>query len=99
MLVVVAVPLTVHTIDVVEDRNFTRQVIGAIDEWDPNSELVELDAEVAADGVGRLDLVMATRNEPIPAWRLAEILTTRTGRAVSVDVQYIVETVDSAVAE
>lgn len=83
----------------VEDRNFTRQVIGAIDEWDPDSELVELDAEVAADGVGRLDLVMATRNEPIPAWRLAESLTTRTGRAVSVDVQYIVETVDSAVAE
>jgi len=99
MLLLVSVPLFVHTIEVVEDRNFTRSTVAVIRDWDPNGSILELSADVGAGGSGSVTLVMTTGGEPVPAWRLAQALREQTGRPVSIEVQYIVESVDSAVSD
>jgi uncharacterized hydrophobic protein (TIGR00271 family) len=99
LLVAVAVPLTLHTINVIEDARFTRRALAAIEAWDPNADIVEVSANVTDNGRGDLSVVMATRNEPLPAWRLAELLRDRTERAVSVEVAYLPEVGDAAFAD
>lgn len=98
MLLVVAVPLSYHTIEVIEDHQFTRSAVASIGTWDPNATIIDLSADVGSGGGGSVAVVLSTNGDPLPAWRLAEELRGRTGRVVTVDVQYIVETIDSAVA-
>jgi uncharacterized hydrophobic protein (TIGR00271 family) len=98
MLLLVAVPLSFHTIEVVEDHSFTLTAVSVVGDWDPNGTIVDLSADVDSAGDGSVTVVMSTGGEPVPAWRLAQALRERTGRAVAVDVQYIVESIDSAVS-
>lgn len=42
----VAVPLTLHTLEVIQDTRFERQVVSAVREWDDTVEVVELTADV-----------------------------------------------------
>ena len=65
---------SVYTFEVIADRNYTRNTIKAINEWDPNSELVELSADIVNGERGVVSVVMATAADPIPAWRLAQLL-------------------------
>jgi len=99
MLVLVAVPLTIHTIEVVEDHGFTLTAVSVVEDWDPNATIVDLSADVDSAGDGSVTVVMSTGGEPVPAWRLAQALRERTGRSVAVDVEYIIESIDSAVAD
>jgi len=98
MLLAVAVPLSYHTVEVIEDHQFTRNAVASIGAWDPNATIIDLKADVGSGDSGSVEVVLSTNGDPLPAWRLAEELRARTGRAVTVAVQYIIESVDSAVA-
>jgi hypothetical protein len=99
MLVIVAVPLTYHTLEVIEDRDFTREVTSVVREWDPNGTIVSISADVGASGSGSIGLVMATSGSPVPAWQLAQAVQARTGRKVAVEIQYSERSTDAAVAD
>jgi len=99
MLVIVAAPLTYHTLEVIEDRDFTRDVTSVVREWDPNGTIVSISADVRTNGSGAIDLVMATGGSPVPAWQLAQAVRARTGRSVEVELQYSERETDSAVAD
>lgn len=94
----VAIPLSLHTREVLADQSFTRRAIAAIQDWDPSGRIVDLQAD-SGPGGGTVDLVMASSGEPAPAWRLAERLATTVGFPVEVTVQYRLETRDAATAD
>lgn len=93
----VAVPLSVHTTQVILDQRFSRNVVAAIDEWDPTGRIVELDSDWSLSRA-TVDLVMASGQEPAPAWRLAELLSSVADIPVDVSVEYRVERHDEATA-
>lgn len=99
LLLAVAVPLAAYTYEVIADRNYTRETLDVINEWDPNSDLVELSADIVDGKRGVVEVTMATSSEPIPAWRLASLLRDRTGLPVTVDVKYQLEANDQSVAD
>jgi uncharacterized hydrophobic protein (TIGR00271 family) len=93
----VAVPLTLHTLDVLEEQRFTRDVLDAIATWDPSARVVTIDAD--PDGArATVDLVVASSQAPRPAWRLAELLAPTLGTPVDVAVQYRQDLQDEATA-
>ena len=94
-LVVLAVPLGVHTFDVIRDQQFTTRVLGAVQEWDPNAVIVELNADIGEDRA-TVDLVVATAQNPAGAWELAQVLSEETGKVVDVELRVRVEDRDSA---
>lgn len=94
----VAVPLTWHTIEVVSDQGFTREVIAAVREWDPTSRIIELEADVGQSGAS-VDLVVTSSRAPVPAWRLAELLAQDQDVPVEVAVEYRLEQRDEATAD
>ncbi len=94
----VAVPLSIHTREVIADQNFTRQAIAAIQDWDPAGRIVEVGAD-SETARGSVDVVIATSGEPAAAWRLAEQLALEVGFPVDVTVQYRIEQRDEATAD
>lgn len=97
LVVLVAVPLTIHTRDVVLDRSFGQTVAGQVSLWDPNAEIVSVLADVQPDGGATVDLNVATTSPvPSPAWRLAEALATASGRQVDLTVRVDVESPGAA---
>lgn len=94
----VAVPLTFHTLDVVRDQRFTREVVSAVREWDPSGRIVEVDAD-ASDVGASVSLVVASSETPVPAWRLAELLARGRDVPVDVEVNYRLEHRDEATAD
>jgi uncharacterized hydrophobic protein (TIGR00271 family) len=97
-LIVVAVPLTLHTLDVVEDQQFGRTVANAVETWDPNAQIVSLEADRVSGTNATVDLVIATTSDPPPAWQLAEVLAIETGLTVDVSVRFRPEEQDDATA-
>ncbi len=75
-VVAVAIPLTLHTLEVIEDTQFERAVTAAIREWDDTVDVVELSTDVD-DGRGNVELRIASANESRPAWELAELIAVR----------------------
>ncbi|HSF85861.1 MAG TPA: DUF389 domain-containing protein [Acidimicrobiia bacterium] len=94
----VAVPLTLHTVDVVRDQGFTRDVIATIREWDPAGRIVQLEADVG-DTRASVEVVVASSRAPVPAWRLAELLAHDRDVPVDVAVEYRLEQRDEATAD
>lgn len=93
----VAVPLSIHTAQVILDQRFSRDVLAAIDQWDPEGRVVEVDSDWSLDGA-TVDLVMASGQDPAPAWRLAELLASVVNTPVDVSVEYRAESHDEATA-
>jgi uncharacterized hydrophobic protein (TIGR00271 family) len=84
LLLVIAVPLTLHTLDVLRDRRFGGTVAGAVATWDPNAEISQMRADVSGDDRGTVDLVVATTSSELPpVWRLVE--------AIAIDTDYVVD--------
>jgi uncharacterized hydrophobic protein (TIGR00271 family) len=77
----VAVPLSLHTVEVLEDTRFSRDVNAAIRQWDDSVDVVELETDVD-DGLGLVELRIATSRSTPPAWRLAEEIGRRHGGPV-----------------
>lgn len=80
-VVAVALPLTLHTIEVVRDTTFRRTVVASIKEWDEDADVVALEAEVRG-GIGDVEVRIAGEQEPRPAWELAEMIADRHGGPV-----------------
>ncbi len=96
LLAAIAIPLTVHTRQVILDQSFAQTVGRSVQALDPASVIVELDAYV--DGTDRATVsatLATTAPEPIPAWKLAEALAAETGRVIDVEL-YIDETSNDA---
>ena len=94
ILVAVAVPLARQTLMLVDERNFRQAVLLTIDKWDPNSGSVDLTTELTG-ARGKVSLIVSTA-KPEPASRLAAMVHERTGRPVSVHVEYRLNTKDTA---
>ncbi len=94
--VAVSVPLALHTRQVVEDERFERAVVDAVPLWDPEAEIVAV--ETNRDGSrGTVDITVASPTDPVPAWRLAELIADREGLAeVDVSVKHRSEFEDAA---
>lgn len=96
-VLLVAVPLTLHTIETILDQNFSRAALAAIEDWDPNGRVVSLEADTTFDRA-TVSVVMATSTGAEPAWRLAEQLSDAVDLPVDVSVEYRFEVRDEATA-
>ena len=97
LLLVIAVPLAAQTFEVIEERNFQRAVNDAIQEWDPTASSIEVTTSLDNDR-GSVIVVVSTL-DPEPAERLAVLIRDGTGRPVDVEVEYLLKTDDTAVAD
>jgi uncharacterized hydrophobic protein (TIGR00271 family) len=96
-LLLVALPLGLHTRQVIADEQFVRAVTDAVADWDPRAEIVELNADRTSTGA-RVELIVATTSDREPAWRLAESISIDQEMVVELDVRYREESADAASA-
>ena len=93
-LIAVAIPLGVHTSNVIAEEQFRRLVSQAVGEWDPRSAIIAL--ETGTEDVWSVDLQLSVAADRSPTWQLAEAVTRLTGRDVDLNVRYVTELRDSA---
>ncbi len=86
-VLVVAVPLTLHTQAALEDASLRRSVTQSVVEWDPTVRVINLDADVH-DNMATVDLLVSGPNDPQAAWRLAERIEQRFDGPVDLRLQY-----------
>jgi uncharacterized membrane protein len=86
-VVVVAIPLTLHTRTTIRDASLRHSVANAIVDWDDSVRVVDLDADVGA-GHATVDLLVSGPNEPRPAWMLATEIERRFNGPVELVLQY-----------
>jgi uncharacterized hydrophobic protein (TIGR00271 family) len=97
LLVLVAVPLTIHTIGVVQDQRFAQTVTTEVANWDPNATIESLVADLQPGGRATVELVVSTTSiGTTPSWTLADTLSSITNRVVDVSVRYRPEVADAA---
>ncbi|MFV9673210.1 MAG: TIGR00341 family protein [Acidimicrobiia bacterium] len=95
-LVAIAIPLGLHTKAVLEDEAFVRDVTSAVEEWDPQSTIIRIDADRSGSSATVSLTVATTTSELQPAWKLAESITTKHGVELNLDVRYQQESTDAA---
>ena len=93
----IVVPLALHTAREIRDQGFRRDVAEIVPLWDEHARILGLDAEIV-DGVGRVELTVASADEPPPAAQLATFLTRRAGVPVDLTVRHLREEADHGVA-
>ena len=76
LVVAVAIPLGFHTRGEVEDEHFQRSVTEAIDDWDPDADIIDLKTDRSGDAA-TIDLIVASATVPVPAFKLAELVSER----------------------
>ena len=86
-VVLVAIPLTLHTRSVIRDLRLRSAVVAAVEKWDPDIEIVDQRADVA-DGRADVDLLVVGRGDPRPVYQLAEDIGARFGGPVDLRVRY-----------
>lgn len=97
LLLAVAIPLTIHTIGVVQDQRFAQTVIAAVPDWDPNAEIENMRADLLPGGRAELEITVATTSpSPQPSWKLAAALSEEIGRVVDVEIRYQLEVQDAS---
>jgi uncharacterized hydrophobic protein (TIGR00271 family) len=94
-LVVVAVPLAIHTNAVIEEEAFAREVAAAIVDWDPQATVLKINTEFA-EPRSAVDVTVATLGDGRPAWELARRIAVVTGLAVDVEIQFQTARTDAA---
>lgn len=97
LVLVVAVPLAIHTRSAVADSQANEIVDDAIPEWDPLVRVVSLTVDDLDDTVD-VDLVVTSPSDPVSVWELARLLRERLGKPVQVELRVQPEAVDRAVA-
>lgn len=93
-VVAVAIPLAIHTRNVIAQEQFVRLVARSVEKWDARSEIVSLD--VTPEDVWGVSLQISTASDRSPTWQLAETITEESGRVIDLDVRYVTEERDSA---
>lgn len=96
-VVAVAVPLATHTAHLANEERFRREIQAAVADWDPTASLVGMTVAFDA-GRANVEVVVASEQEPRPAWRLAERLAAVSGHPVDLFVEYRQEQRDEATA-
>lgn len=86
-VVIVAIPLSLHTRSVILDLRLNSAVVAAVEAWDPEIEILDQDADVVG-GRAEVDLLMVGRGEPRPVFQLAENISERFGGPVNLRVRY-----------
>ncbi len=86
-VLIVAIPLTLHTRAAVRDTSLQRSVTSALVAWDESVRVVELTAEVVGSRA-TVDLLVSGPNEPRPAWQLASEIERRFDGPVDLRLQY-----------
>lgn len=97
LVVAVAIPLALYSRNVIRDNRFAQEVAVAVEDWDPSVRVVTLDA--TTDGQRATVTIDVTGpRRPEPAWRLAELLSSRRGERVEVNLTFTLEQEDRAVS-
>jgi uncharacterized hydrophobic protein (TIGR00271 family) len=97
LVVLVAVPLAIHTRDAVADSNANEAVDRTISDWDPLVRIVSLDVD-DTDEMVNVELVVTSPSDPVSVWQLARLLRERLGKPVDVELRVQLESVDRALA-
>ena len=95
-LLAITVPLGLHTKAVLEDEAFARDVTRAVEEWDPQAEIVHMDADRSGSRATVSITVATSASDLQPAWKLAESITTEHGVDLDLDIRYRRENTDAA---
>jgi uncharacterized hydrophobic protein (TIGR00271 family) len=95
-VVVVAIPLGIHTANVIQQETFTRLVTSTVGEWDPRSVIVGL--STSTQDVWTVSLQVRAPADRSPTWLLAQMLRDRSGHPVDLDLRYATEVRDRASA-
>jgi uncharacterized hydrophobic protein (TIGR00271 family) len=86
-VIVVAVPLTVHTRATIRDASLRRSVNEAVADWDGSVRVVDLVADVQHGGAS-VELLVSGPNAPRPAWKLAAGIERRFAGPVDLRLRY-----------
>lgn len=95
-VVAVAIPLGIHTANVIEREQFNRLVATTVGEWDPRSVIVGLNTNT--EGTWTVNLRVQTPADRSPTWLLAAMLHDRSGHEIDLDLRYATEARDRASA-
>lgn len=93
-VVVVSVPLGIHTGRVIEQERFDRLVARSVEDWDPRAVIIGL--ETSTEGTWDVDLQVAAPEDRSPTWQLAEIISDGAGRGIDLNLVYLIEGRDVA---
>jgi uncharacterized hydrophobic protein (TIGR00271 family) len=94
LVVLVSVPLTIHTIDTIREESLTREVVDAVDSWSSDVRLVDLEVS-DENGTAVVHVVVAGPQRPTATWRLAQSLA-KPDRPVDLTLSFQQELVDEA---
>lgn len=89
-VLVVSVPLALHTRDVIEEERFRRIVSATVADWDSRAAIIDLSTNRQYD-VWDVVLQISAPSDHRSTWRLADDITSRTGHPVDLEVRYISE--------
>lgn len=87
-VLLVALPLTLHTQDVIRDTSLRRVVANAVVDWDDTVRVDDFRAEVV-EGRAEVEIFALGPNPPRPAWQLAAEIEGRFGGPVDLRLQYL----------
>jgi uncharacterized hydrophobic protein (TIGR00271 family) len=87
VVVLVAVPLTVHTLSTVEDSRLHSAVVASIESWDDAVRIIDIEAD-AVDGKANVEVLIVGSGDLRPAWQLAEEIRERFGQPVDLRLLY-----------
>lgn len=87
VVVIVAVPLTMHTLGTVEDSRLHSDVVASIESWDEAVRIIDIEAD-AADGKATVEVLIVGSGELRPVWQLAEEIRERFGKPVDLQLLY-----------
>jgi uncharacterized hydrophobic protein (TIGR00271 family) len=93
-VIIVTIPLAIHTRRVVEQEQFERLVADTVQIWDPRSVVSSLDTET--DGLWTVAIEVQTPSDRSPTWQLAQLITERSGQPIDLDLRYVTEERDRA---
>jgi uncharacterized hydrophobic protein (TIGR00271 family) len=87
VVVIVAIPLTLHTMTTLDDARLRRAVVSSVETWDDNVRILELDAD-AIDDRAAVEILVVGSGDPRPAWELAEEIRRQFGGPIDLRLRY-----------
>ncbi|MFV1990062.1 MAG: DUF389 domain-containing protein [Acidimicrobiales bacterium] len=87
VVVLVAIPLSLHSRTVFAENQLRSAVLGSIPEWDDTVD-VTLVTTTVQGGVAQVEVQLVGPHEPLPAWQLAEVIRERFDGPVELVVLY-----------
>jgi uncharacterized hydrophobic protein (TIGR00271 family) len=87
LVLLVAIPLTLHTQSVLSDQRLQNAVVRSVEAWDSDVRIVENESDVVGDRAD-VQLLLVGRGQPRPVWALAEEIRRRFGGPVDLRVLY-----------